>query len=62
MIDYRGYGGSEGTPTESGLKLDAEAAFEWVRSSLQYPKDDPLRPGETILQQQQDAMGKATPA
>ena len=28
IIDYRGYGDSEGTPTEAGLKLDAEATLE----------------------------------
>ncbi len=31
MIDYRGYGGSEGSPTERGLYLDAEAALSWLR-------------------------------
>jgi fermentation-respiration switch protein FrsA (DUF1100 family) len=32
-IDYRGYGLSEGTPTESGLVLDAEAAARHAASS-----------------------------
>lgn len=26
MVDYRGYGGSGGTPTEAGIKYDALAA------------------------------------
>jgi len=30
IIDYRGYGGSEGTPTETGLYLDGEAALKWL--------------------------------
>ena len=30
LLDYRGYGGSEGSPTEQGLYLDAEAALEWL--------------------------------
>lgn len=30
MIDYRGYGGSQGSPTEKGLYLDAEAARQWL--------------------------------
>ena len=30
LLDYRGYGGSEGSPTEAGLYLDAEAARSWV--------------------------------
>jgi fermentation-respiration switch protein FrsA (DUF1100 family) len=31
LIDYRGYGGSEGEPTEEGLYNDAEAALAWLR-------------------------------
>jgi fermentation-respiration switch protein FrsA (DUF1100 family) len=30
MLDYRGYGTSEGRPTEPGLYLDAEAAWEYI--------------------------------
>jgi fermentation-respiration switch protein FrsA (DUF1100 family) len=29
-IEYRGYGKSEGTPTETGLYLDAEAAYKFL--------------------------------
>lgn len=32
IIDYRGYGNSEGTPSENGLKLDAEATLEYALS------------------------------
>jgi hypothetical protein len=32
IIDYRGYGGSEGSPTETGLYLDAEAALKWLEA------------------------------
>ena len=32
IVDYRGYGLSEGSPTEGGLYLDAEAAFEYLSS------------------------------
>ena len=32
IIDYRGYGLSEGKPSESGLYMDAEAAFDWLVS------------------------------
>eukprot|EP00292_Cryptomonas_paramecium_P011032 CAMPEP_0113711170 /NCGR_PEP_ID=MMETSP0038_2-20120614/30597_1 /TAXON_ID=2898 /ORGANISM="Cryptomonas paramecium" /LENGTH=323 /DNA_ID=CAMNT_0000637375 /DNA_START=60 /DNA_END=1027 /DNA_ORIENTATION=- /assembly_acc=CAM_ASM_000170 len=28
LVDYRGYGQSEGSPSEAGLKLDAEAALD----------------------------------
>ena len=30
MLDYRGYGGNPGTPTEAGLLRDARAARRWV--------------------------------
>lgn len=31
MLDYRGFGKSEGSPGESGLYRDADAAYEWLR-------------------------------
>src|ERR1043166_10297897 len=30
MFDYRGYGRSEGRPSEVGTYLDAEAAYDWL--------------------------------
>ncbi len=39
IVDYRGYGGSEGSPTEKGLYLDAEAALAWL---------DAHQPGEQV--------------
>ena len=36
-FDYRGYGESEGTPTESGLYTDARAAYDFLRDSLGVP-------------------------
>lgn len=32
IVGYRGYGHSEGTPTEPGLELDAEAIFQFALS------------------------------
>ena len=32
VIDYRGYGMSEGKTTESGMYADAEAALEWLKN------------------------------
>jgi fermentation-respiration switch protein FrsA (DUF1100 family) len=29
-LDYRGYGQSEGTPSEAGVYLDAQAAYDWA--------------------------------
>lgn len=34
-LSYRGYGGSEGSPTEEGLIADARAAYDFARSN--YP-------------------------
>jgi len=31
LLDYRGYGRSEGRPSETGTYLDAEAAYDWLR-------------------------------
>lgn len=30
-IDYRGFGNSEGTPSEEGLRMDARATWDWLR-------------------------------
>jgi len=30
VFDYRGYGRSQGSPTEAGTYLDARAAYEWL--------------------------------
>lgn len=34
-VSYRGYDGSTGTPTETGLHTDARAAYDWLRQ--RYP-------------------------
>jgi uncharacterized protein len=36
-FDYRGYGESEGLPTEAGLYRDAEAAYRYLRDRLDVP-------------------------
>lgn len=33
MIDYRGYGMSEGKPTENGLYADADAGLKWLKTN-----------------------------
>jgi pimeloyl-ACP methyl ester carboxylesterase len=33
MLDYRGFGRSEGTPTEEGLYADVEAAMNWLKTN-----------------------------
>lgn len=32
VIDYRGYGKSEGSPSEAGLRRDARAGYDWLRA------------------------------
>jgi len=32
LLDYRGYGQSQGKPSENGLYLDGEAAWAWLRT------------------------------
>jgi fermentation-respiration switch protein FrsA (DUF1100 family) len=38
-FDYRGYGESEGAPTEDGLYRDADAAYHYLRDSLRVPPE-----------------------
>ena len=37
IFDYRGYGDSQGKPTEAGTYLDAEAAWKWLTEKKQIP-------------------------
>jgi uncharacterized protein len=45
-LSYRGYGGSSGTPTESGLIRDAEAAYEFIAEH--YPARRIVAWGESL--------------
>lgn len=45
MVDYRGYGKSEGKPTEEGMVLDVEASLRALRES---PKSG-VDPGKVVL-------------
>ena len=38
-FDYRGYGESEGAPSENGLYRDADAAYHYLRDTLQVPPE-----------------------
>lgn len=38
-IDYRGFGDSQGSPSEHGLATDARAAFDWLVSNGAAPQD-----------------------
>lgn len=35
-VDYRGYGGSTGSPTLSGIKLDALASYDYAKRNLRF--------------------------
>jgi uncharacterized protein len=38
-FDYRGYGESEGAPSEAGLYRDANAAYQYLRGGLRVPPE-----------------------
>ena len=48
MYDYRGYGLSEGTPTETGMYADANACVDWLKSKgifeLEMPNMEGIEP------------------
>ena len=49
IVDYRGYGLSEGSPSESGLYLDAEAAIDFLVSEVGLdPEDDIVLFGRSL--------------
>ena len=39
IVDYRGYGRSEGRPSEAGTALDARAAWQWLRDVESEPDE-----------------------
>ena len=48
LLEYRGYGQSEGEPSEDGLHLDAQAGWDWLRGELELPSDRILLFGESL--------------
>ena len=48
IVGYRGYGHSEGTPSEEGLELDAEAIFDWAINSPQVNKSKLFVMGKSL--------------
>ena len=48
MFDYRGYGRSQGRPTEKGLYEDARAAFEWLTDVKGCRPDDIILYGHSL--------------
>ncbi|MCU7905266.1 MAG: alpha/beta hydrolase [Candidatus Thiodiazotropha sp. (ex Epidulcina cf. delphinae)] len=48
VIDYRGYGGSEGTPSEAGIYRDAEAAWRYLTVTQGIPGEEILLFGRSL--------------
>ncbi len=48
LLDYRGYGQSEGKPSERGLYKDAAAAYRYLREQAKLNAEDILLFGESI--------------
>lgn len=46
LFDYRGFGGNEGSPSESGLALDARAAYHHL--ALKFPAERIIFYGESL--------------
>ena len=48
IFDYRGYGRSEGIPSENGLYEDGRAAYKYVTETLDIPEEKIILYGESI--------------
>ncbi|MBD3245857.1 MAG: alpha/beta fold hydrolase [Candidatus Omnitrophica bacterium] len=48
LIDYRGYGKSEGSPSEEGLYRDAFAAYRYLRETKHIPPERIILYGESL--------------
>jgi fermentation-respiration switch protein FrsA (DUF1100 family) len=48
IFDYRGYGGSKGSPSENGLYLDAEAVYDYLVNQKKIPARKIVGYGESL--------------
>lgn len=48
MLEYRGYGLSTGTPDETGLTLDGETAYEYLRQRAETRDHDIVIYGQSL--------------
>lgn len=48
IVDYRGYGRSEGKPSEAGTALDARAAWRWLREEQRREAGDIVVQGRSL--------------
>lgn len=48
IVDYRGYGRSEGRPSESGTAMDARAAWYWLRDEAEQEANEIIVFGRSL--------------
>ena len=48
IFDYRGYGNSQGKPSEEGTYLDAEAAYKWLTEEKKIPQGNIIIFGRSL--------------
>ncbi len=48
IFDYRGYGNSQGKPSEEGTYLDARAAYKWLTEEKKVPPDNIIIFGRSL--------------
>jgi fermentation-respiration switch protein FrsA (DUF1100 family) len=48
IFDYRGYGKSQGKPSEEGTYLDVRAAYEWLTKTKKVPGDNIIAFGRSL--------------
>lgn len=48
LVEYRGYGGNDGTPTEKGLYADGRAAMEFLTKQKNLPPEKIILYGESL--------------
>lgn len=48
IFDYRGYGHSQGKPSEEGTYLDVEAAYKWLTKEKNIPPDNIIVFGRSL--------------
>lgn len=48
LLDYRGYGGNSGSPTERGLAADVRAGFRYLRDERNVPAERLIYFGESL--------------
>lgn len=53
LVEYRGYGGNPGEPSEEGFSRDADAALEWLQGAG-------IAPGDTVVVGNSIGSGSAT--